>query len=90
MQWGNAGHPPPILVREHRVAQRLVAPTALPVGLGGSESRVSELGPVPMDRVLCFTDGVVEEHRSGGEQFGEDQLIDCVNSWRGRAAASGR
>ncbi|EMF50970.1 regulatory phosphatase [Streptomyces bottropensis ATCC 25435] len=47
VQWGNAGHPPPILVREHRVAQRLVAPTTLPVGLGGSEPRVSELGLAP-------------------------------------------
>ncbi|GGX18427.1 hypothetical protein GCM10010297_44870 [Streptomyces malachitofuscus] len=79
VQWVNAGHPPPILVRDHRVAQRLVAPTTLPVGLGGSEPRVSELGLVPGDRVLCFTDGVVEEHKSGGEEFGEDQLIDCVN-----------
>ncbi len=79
VQWVNAGHPPPILVRDHRVAQRLVAPTTLPVGLGGSEPRVSELGLVPGDRVLCFTDGVVEEHKRGGEEFGEDQLIDCVN-----------
>jgi serine phosphatase RsbU (regulator of sigma subunit) len=41
--------------------------------------RISELGLVRGDRVLCFTDGVVEEHKSGGEEFGEDQLIDCVN-----------
>ncbi|MEU2440001.1 GAF domain-containing SpoIIE family protein phosphatase [Streptomyces rubradiris] len=79
MQWVNAGHPPPLLVRDHRVAQRLVSPTTLPVGLGGAEPRVSELGLVPGDRVLCFTDGVVEEHESGGAEFGEDQLIDCVN-----------
>ncbi|MFE2265434.1 PP2C family protein-serine/threonine phosphatase [Streptomyces griseosporeus] len=79
VQWVNAGHPPPILVRDHRVAQRLVGPTTLPVGLGGPEPRISGLGLVPGDRVLCFTDGVVEEHKSGGEEFGEDQLIDCVN-----------
>ncbi|MFE1295275.1 PP2C family protein-serine/threonine phosphatase [Streptomyces sp. NPDC058731] len=79
VQWVNAGHPPPILIRDHRVAQRLVGPTTLPVGLGGPEPRISGLGLVPGDRVLCFTDGVVEEHKSGGEEFGEDQLIDCVN-----------
>ncbi|MFF7351504.1 MULTISPECIES: PP2C family protein-serine/threonine phosphatase [Streptomyces] len=79
VQWVNAGHPPPILVRGHRVAQRLVAPTTLPVGLGGSEPRISELGLERGDRVLCFTDGLVEEHKTGGEEFGEDQLIDCVN-----------
>lgn len=33
----------------------------------------------PGDRILCFTDGLIEEHESGQEQFGEDQLIDWVN-----------
>ncbi|MFH8366082.1 PP2C family protein-serine/threonine phosphatase [Streptomyces sp. NPDC018031] len=78
-QWVNAGHPSPILVRDHRVARRLIAPTTLPVGLGGSEPRISELVLEPGDRVLCFTDGLVEEHKTGGEEFGEGQLIDCVN-----------
>ncbi|MBC2863941.1 PP2C family protein-serine/threonine phosphatase [Streptomyces mexicanus] len=79
VHWVNAGHPPPILIRDHRVAQRLIAPTTLPVGLGGPVPQVSELGLVRGDRVLCFTDGVIEEHTSGGEEFGEQQLIDCVN-----------
>ncbi|MFJ9868447.1 PP2C family protein-serine/threonine phosphatase [Streptomyces sp. NPDC101165] len=79
VQWVNAGHPPPILVRDHRVAQRMIAPTTLPVGLGGSEPRISRLGLERGDRVLCFTDGLVEEHKTGGAEFGEEQLIDCVN-----------
>lgn len=32
-----------------------------------------------LDRILCFTDGLIEEHESGEEEFGEDQLIDWVN-----------
>ncbi|MFG3551473.1 PP2C family protein-serine/threonine phosphatase [Streptomyces sp. NPDC047725] len=79
MQWVNAGHPPPILVRNHRVAQRLLAPTTLPVGLGGPKPSVSELRLEHGDRVLCFTDGLIEEHERGGQEFGEDHLIDCVN-----------
>jgi hypothetical protein len=79
MQWVNAGHPPPMLVRDHRVLRRLDAPTTLPVGLGGPEPEVSELDLERGDRVLCFTDGLVEEHATGEEQFGEDQLIDRVN-----------
>lgn len=75
----NAGHPPPILVRDHRVLGRLDAPTTLPVGLGGAEPEVSELELERGDRVLCFTDGLIEEHAVGEEQFGEDQLIDAVN-----------
>ncbi|MGV9358823.1 PP2C family protein-serine/threonine phosphatase [Streptomyces misionensis] len=80
LQWVNAGHPPPILVRDHRVTGRLVAPPTLPVGLGGAEPEISALGLERGDRVLCFTDGLIEEHATGGEQFGEEQLIDWVNA----------
>jgi len=79
LQWVNAGHPAPILVRDHRVTRRLVGPTTLPVGLGGAEPEVSALGLERGDRVLCFTDGLIEEHAAGEEQFGEEQLIDWVN-----------
>ncbi|WP_318199987.1 PP2C family protein-serine/threonine phosphatase [Streptomyces sp. SCL15-4] len=83
MQWVNAGHPPPILVRDHRVVRRLVAPTTLPVGLGGPKPRASSLELVRGDRVLCFTDGLIEEHERGGEEFGEHQLIEHVNRLEG-------
>ncbi|WP_225833031.1 PP2C family protein-serine/threonine phosphatase [Streptomyces sp. NK08204] len=79
LQWVNAGHPAPMLVRDHRVTGRLVGPTTLPVGLGGAEPEVSELRLERGDRVLCFTDGLIEEHTVGEEQFGEEQLIDWVN-----------
>jgi phosphoserine phosphatase RsbU/P len=79
VQWVNAGHPAPMLVRDHRVTQRLIAPTTLPVGLGGSDPEVGEMGLERGDRVLCFTDGLIEERTAGGEQFGEEQLIDLVN-----------
>ncbi|MEW2296040.1 PP2C family protein-serine/threonine phosphatase [Streptomyces sp. NPDC006743] len=79
LQWVNAGHPAPLLVRDHRVTGRLVAPTTLPVGLGGAEPESSELELERGDRVLCFTDGLIEEHTAGEKQFGEEQLIDWVN-----------
>ncbi|QES06885.1 serine/threonine-protein phosphatase [Streptomyces venezuelae] len=79
LQWVNAGHPAPVLIREHRVMGRLDSPTTLPVGFGGAQPQVSSVLLEPGDRVLCFTDGLVEEHESGQEQFGEDQLIDWVN-----------
>lgn len=28
---------------------------------------------------MCFTDGLIEEHDAGGEEFGEEQLIDWVD-----------
>ncbi|MFG1807873.1 PP2C family protein-serine/threonine phosphatase [Streptomyces sp. NPDC049040] len=77
--WVNAGHPTPLLIREQQVIQRLEGPTTLPVGLGGERPSISEIQLKPGDRVLCYTDGVIEERDSGGESFGEQRLIDCVN-----------
>ncbi|MFF4007797.1 PP2C family protein-serine/threonine phosphatase [Streptomyces sp. NPDC001717] len=79
LQWVNAGHPAPMLIRAHRVVRRLDSPTTLPVGFGGAQPQVSAVALEPGDRVLCFTDGLIEEHESGQEQFGEKQLIDWVN-----------
>ncbi|MEV0304967.1 PP2C family protein-serine/threonine phosphatase [Streptomyces prasinus] len=79
LQWVNAGHPSPVLVRDHRVAFRLTGPTTLPVGFGGPEPQMSEMKLVPGDRLLCYTDGLIEEHATGEEQFGEEHLIDWVN-----------
>ncbi|MFD4975367.1 PP2C family protein-serine/threonine phosphatase [Streptomyces sp. NPDC058424] len=79
LQWVNAGHPSPMLVRDHRVALRLTGPTTLPAGFGGPEPQICEMKLEPGDRLLCFTDGLIEEHAMGEEQFGEGQLIDWVN-----------
>ncbi|MFF1343620.1 PP2C family protein-serine/threonine phosphatase [Streptomyces sp. NPDC058290] len=79
LQWVNAGHPAPMLIRGHRVVRRLDSPTTLPVGFGGAQPQVSAVALEPGDRVLCFTDGLIEEHESGQEQFGEEQLIAWVD-----------
>jgi serine phosphatase RsbU (regulator of sigma subunit) len=79
LQWVNAGHPAPLLIRDNRVVRRLESPTTLPVGFGGEQPRISEQTLQRGDRVLCFTDGVIEEHEAGGVQFGEEELIRCVN-----------
>ncbi|OEV12412.1 PP2C family protein-serine/threonine phosphatase [Streptomyces nanshensis] len=78
LQWVNAGHPAPMVLRGHRVVQRLESPTTLPVGFGGATPTVSTVQLRRYDRVLAFTDGLVEEHKISGEQFGEQRLIDTV------------
>ncbi|MGW6236722.1 PP2C family protein-serine/threonine phosphatase [Streptomyces sp. NPDC055094] len=79
LQWVNAGHPAPLLIRDRAVVDRLESPTTLPVGFGGEQPQVSERVLRPGDRLLCFTDGLIEEHQAGGEQFGEEQLIEWTN-----------
>ncbi|NUQ97692.1 MAG: serine/threonine-protein phosphatase [Streptomyces sp.] len=79
MELVNAGHPAPLLIREGRVVRQLESATTLPVGFGGEEPKVREHTLKRGDRVLCYTDGIIEEHVAGGEPFGEERLIRCVN-----------
>lgn len=78
MELVNAGHPAPLLIRGGRVVRQLESATTLPVGFGGEMPRVKEHVLQRGDRVLCYTDGIIEEH-VGGEVFGEERLIHCVN-----------
>ncbi|MFF3127448.1 PP2C family protein-serine/threonine phosphatase [Streptomyces sp. NPDC057908] len=75
----NAGHPAPLLIRDGRVVRQLESATTLPIGFGGEMPRIREHTLQQGDRVLCYTDGIIEEHVNGGEQFGEERLIRCVN-----------
>jgi serine phosphatase RsbU (regulator of sigma subunit) len=79
LQWVNAGHPPPLLIRNHRVLQRLDSPPTFPVGFGGERPQISQHTLQRGDRLLFYTDGVIEERDAEGEPFGEERLIRCVN-----------
>jgi len=85
LTWVNAGHPAPMLLRGRRMVGELTGPTTRPVGFGGATPLVQTRQLEPGDRVLFYTDGVVEERLSSGEQFGEDRLIDLLE----RAGAEG-
>jgi hypothetical protein len=78
LQWVNAGHPAPLLIRDGRVLRSLESPTTLPVGFGGAAPQISEQALRRGDRVLFFTDGAIEEHKPGGEEFGQERLIEFV------------
>ncbi|MET7735408.1 PP2C family protein-serine/threonine phosphatase [Streptomyces sp. NPDC005402] len=75
----NAGHPAPLLIRDGQVLRQLESATTLPVGCGGETPRVREHTLQRGDRVLCYTDGIIEERVDGGQPFGEERLIHCVN-----------
>jgi serine phosphatase RsbU (regulator of sigma subunit) len=70
----NAGHPPPLLLREGGVSELLVPPE-LPLGLVGSAHY--SVHPIQLhagDRLLLFTDGITEAHRRGEPEFGYRRL----------------
>lgn len=78
LRWICAGHPPPLLVRDRRVVSSLPCAPSLPLGLGGRVEEVAETTLEPGDRILFFTDGVVEGRRRGSQPFGEQRLADAI------------
>ena len=73
----NAGHPPPLLLRDGGVSELLVPPE-LPLGLVGSAHyRLHPIQLHPGDRLLLFTDGITEAHRRGEREFGYRRLAAC-------------
>ena len=81
--WLNAAHPLPMLIRGGKMVGELACEPSLPWGLGdlgGSSSPVAmgRAALEPGDSLLFYTDGVVEAHVPGGEQFGTDRLADLA------------
>jgi sigma-B regulation protein RsbU (phosphoserine phosphatase) len=73
----NAGHLPPILVRDGAGSRLDVNGTvvgAFPFSVYG-ESRVDLRSG---DLLVCFTDGITEPENEYGEMFGEDRLVDLI------------
>jgi len=78
LQWVNAGHPLPLLVRGAKVVDTLACQPAPPLGLGFGQAQIATAALEPADRVLFYTDGVVEGRNLAGEPFGEARLADLV------------
>ncbi len=78
LRWVNAGHPPPLLLRAGRVLAELDSPTTLPIGFGGETPIVSARSLQRGDRVLFFTDGLIEEHIRGGAEFGDTRMREVI------------
>lgn len=67
------------MIRDRAVLEPLESPTTLPVGFGGERPHISERTLLPGDRLLCFTDGLIEERQVDGELFGEHRLIESTD-----------
>jgi serine phosphatase RsbU (regulator of sigma subunit) len=95
--WVACGHPPPLLVRENKVVKELSREPCLPLGIADHDAAaVPGARPPthteqlqPGDRVLLYTDGVVEGRSTDGSPFGLQRLSDFImrNSAAGMSAS---
>ncbi|WP_164413983.1 SpoIIE family protein phosphatase [Streptomyces salinarius] len=59
----NAGHLPPVRLRAGRPPELLDLPTGVPLGVGGVAFSTTTVGLEPGDRLVFYTDGLVETRR---------------------------
>lgn len=88
LAWIPCGHPPPLLIRDNKVIKELFRRPWLPLGIADTPSATAtdtgDLSPPvytehlePRDRILLYTDGLVEG-RARGSQFGLERLTDFI------------
>lgn len=82
LSWVSGGHPSPLVLRDGSPLPDPEVAGSLPLGLGllhhGERAVPTELSLQPGDRVLLYTDGVVEARSPAGEEFGVDRLADLL------------
>lgn len=81
MSWVNAGHPLPLHLRAARLVNEMQCPPRLPIGITSdtqTSAHVATTTLEPGDRVLFFTDGVIEGGIRRAEAFGRDRLIELA------------
>lgn len=79
----NAGHNAPIVFRRSRNKLIELETTGVMLGLDLGDPKPYEMKRVPVrsgDRILLFTDGLVESSNSEGEMFGTDRVVEILRT----------
>lgn len=83
LHWVNCGHPAPILIRDKRLIIDAMEhdadpPMGMPSLLTSQPRRTHEIALEPGDRVLMYTDGVVEARTREAKLLGLERFADYV------------
>jgi serine phosphatase RsbU (regulator of sigma subunit) len=79
LSWVNRGHPPPLIIRQGRWIVELACRPTPPMGVDLAATPVVCSDQLePGDRLLLYTDGIIEARSPHGEPFGLDRFIDFI------------
>ncbi len=87
LRWSSAGHPPPLLLRQHGGVELLERPAERLLGTGIPTRRSDHLVDLePGDTVVLYTDGLIEHQRTGIDE-GLRRLSAVLAGLAGRSAS---
>ncbi|MCO1577264.1 serine/threonine-protein phosphatase [Crossiella sp. SN42] len=79
LTWVNRGHPPPLLIRRGRWLSELQCKPTPPMGFGFPiQPRLCRHQLEPGDRLLFYTDGIVEARDGNDVEFGLRRFTDFI------------
>jgi sigma-B regulation protein RsbU (phosphoserine phosphatase) len=83
----NAGHCPPLVVRQRNVSP--IDSTGLPVGvMSDSPYRTLRVDLDPGETMFLYSDGLIEGTNRAGELYGSERLADLLGTMHGRSPAA--
>lgn len=87
LRYSNAGHVPPILIRQDGTIMRLSEGGMVLGVFSDAEYEESEIRFAPGDRMVLITDGITEAMNNQDEEFGEERFIRLLLEHRHLPAA---
>ncbi|RSS34368.1 PP2C family protein-serine/threonine phosphatase [Streptomyces sp. WAC08241] len=80
LTWVNRGHHPPVLMRAGRWHSHLDCRPTHPMGTGlGLPTTLCREQLQPGDRIVLYTDGIIEARDAGGQEFGVERFTDFLD-----------
>ncbi|WSA29591.1 serine/threonine-protein phosphatase [Streptosporangium sp. NBC_01810] len=79
LSWVNRGHHPPVVIRGGRWVTTLECRPAHPMGLDlGLAVTMCREQLEPGDRVVFYSDGIIEARNAAGQEFGLNRFVDFI------------